>query len=63
MGTSRTPFSTETPSRDEAGDGTQASEIEKKMVEEFSSEMGRKYRLISEKNLKLRGRPHLLPPF
>jgi PAS domain S-box-containing protein len=53
MGTSRTPFSIGAQSQGEAENRTETHEIEKKMVEDFSSEMDRKSRLISEKTSDL----------
>jgi PAS domain S-box-containing protein len=53
MGRSRTPFSIETRSQSHAENTVKAAEIENKMIEDFSSEMGRIYRLITEKTSDL----------
>jgi two-component system sporulation sensor kinase A len=53
MGTFRTTVSTVTRSQEQAENLTEIPEIEKKMVEDFSSEMDRRYRLISEKTSDL----------
>ena len=53
MGTFRTAVSTVTRSQQQAENLTETPEIEKKMVEDFSSEMDRRYRLITEKTSDL----------
>jgi PAS domain S-box-containing protein len=53
MGSLRTTVSTVTRSQKQAENLTEIPEIEKKMVEDFSSEMDRRYRLISEKTSDL----------
>jgi PAS domain S-box-containing protein len=53
MGRSGRTFSIETQSQSQGENTVKASEIEKKMVEDFSSEMGRIYRLISERTSDL----------